>query len=109
MPSWLVGAGVEVAVPKPVQACGGRGEAEASDGRVRARCSGAGGAVGCLMTTSRLQRPGRGIFLVAGRERFGANGTKPGNLARRPITVTGGLLNEAKGCPGCSRELTMSR
>jgi hypothetical protein len=109
MPSWLVGTGVEVAVSKPVQACGGRDEAEASDGRVRARCSGAGGALGCLMTTSRLQRPGRGIFLAAGRRRFGANGTKPGNLARRPITVTGGLLDEAKGCPGCSRELATSR
>lgn len=104
MPSWLVGVGVKVAVPKPVQACGERGEAEASAGRVRARCSGGVGAAGCLLTTSRLQRPGRGIFSAAGRGRFDGHGTKPGNLGRRPITVTGGQLSEAKGCPGCFRE-----
>lgn len=104
MPSWLVGAGVKVAVPKPVQACGGRGEAEAATGRVRARCSRGVGTAGCLLTTSRLQRPGRGIFSAAGRGRFGGHGTKPGNLGRRPITVTGGRLSEAKGCPGSSRE-----
>lgn len=56
------------------------------------------GSEGFLLTTSRLQRPGRDILSTSGRGRFGADGTESTRRARRPITVTGGRLDEPKGC-----------
>lgn len=60
--------------------------------------SGAVGRLGFLLTTSRLQRPGRDVLSASGRRRFGADGTTQTRRARRPIIVIGGQLDEPKRC-----------
>lgn len=96
-----------------------RCESRRSKARTSVRGEGRGGSSGRSGASPVLERgrnrrvpvdnksvaeTGKRCLLGSGSGRFGGHGTKPGNLGRRPITVTGGKLSEAKGCPGCSRE-----
>jgi len=86
------------------RACVGWWSGEAVAEQARAQRPRVGRSSGCSLTTSRLQRLATGAFPSKASDVSAWQAHSWGSELGRSITVTGGWLGGAKGCPG-AREL----
>lgn len=101
MPSWYVGADVEVSVWKLVHSHGWKGEGGGISRPGASQRLGSCWDARVPVDNKSVAKTGeRHLASIGSWALSGADGTEQASHERHPITVTGGGLNEANWCPG---------